>query len=102
MTLEDRMEAMEKRIDCMEEKRRALRSQFIALQFVLIRLLPVISAPSTDRFDGAIADAEAYALNHLLAAGYAPEDIHEVLASIAALRADMAETGIAEPSPPCR
>lgn len=89
MDLDERMAALEARIEEMETKRRALRNQFLALQLVLIKALPVISASSTARLDAAITDASAFAADHLLAAEYAPEDIREVLDAIEALREDM-------------
>lgn len=93
MTLEGRMVKLEAQIVASEEKRIALRNQFIALQLVLIRALPVISASSAVRLDAAISDAARYASDHLLAAQYEPEEIREVLDAIETLREDMAGSG---------
>lgn len=92
MDINERIAALEARVDEMETKRRAMRNQFIALQLVLIKATPVISASSADRLDSAIDSAVAYAENHLLAAGFDPDDIRSVTESIAALREDMGES----------
>lgn len=91
MTLDERIAALEAKIEAMEKARCALRNQFIGLQLVLIRALPVISASSTAQLDAAISDAKGFATDHLLAADYATEDIHAVLDAIEALREDMGD-----------
>ena len=93
MKLTDRIAELEERMERLETKRRELRTQFIALQLVLIPLLPVISAAPAKVLDAAIAAARDTAKEGLIQAGYDAPDIRAVLEAIDTLRADMAAIG---------
>lgn len=91
MDLEERIAALEAQVEAMEEKRVALRNQFIALQLMLIKALPVISASSAEQLDAAIRSAVGYAENQLLFSDFHPDDIRSITESIESLREDMGE-----------
>lgn len=89
MKIEDRITELEARIDEQECKRRALRNELVALQFVLGKLLPFIAASSIAGFDDPIAKAKTAAQDALSLAGFDTEEISDVLAAIDALRDDL-------------
>ena len=93
MELEERIAALEARLDAQEEKRKALRNQFIALQLVMIKLLPVISSSSSDQFDAGIDAAKVAATDGLSRAGFDAADTQDVLESMDALRGDLLGEG---------
>lgn len=88
-TLEQRIAALEQIAAEYETKRKATRNQLIALQMVVIRLLPLISAISSDQLDAAIEAAKREAETALLIAGFAAPDRADVLESMDVLRDDL-------------
>lgn len=89
MELDKRIAALEARIDKQESKRRALRNEFIALQLVMLKLLPIISTSPTAGFDAAIEAAKREASTALLIAGFDAPDRADVLEAMDLLRDDL-------------
>ena len=89
MELEKRLAALEARIDEQETKRRNLRNEFIALQLVMLKLLPFISASPAGVFDAAIEAAKREAATALLIAGFDAPDRADVLEAMDLLRDDL-------------
>lgn len=89
MDLEQRIKELETRIDEQERKRRVFRNQFLALQFVLTKLLPVISSAPKDAIERAMAAARDHANVVLSALKFDADDVQDVLASISDLRLEL-------------
>lgn len=98
MGLEDRMAALEALIDTLEEKRKLLRNEVLALQFVLLKLLPVISTAPRDETEQALALAQDHASVVLPALQYDADDVLNVLASIHSLRSELLGESEYEPT----
>lgn len=78
-----------KRINEIERKHAALRAQFVALQLVMIKLLPLMFLTQHDALASALVAAQNSVRSSLPHAGFEEADIQGVVEAIDALRDDL-------------